>query len=343
MKNVYTTMKKALYSSLVILSLVATACSGSEDKSGDSKESDKKTENSNGSDDNMDSNDSDATSKDTIVEVVTNENGEEVEVVTNDNGEKVIIAEDGTETVVDPADIKKTTTTVDPQTDSNTSTTKEDETPDFNIHEYKKLDALLKKYVTSSGNVNYKSIKDNRSELDAIIEEFKQTTPESSWSKNQKLAFWINAYNIFTIKLIVDNYPTSSITKIAKEPWKKKIVTIGSNTYSLDHLENGIIRKRFNEPRIHFALNCASKSCPILLNKAYTAGNLNSALTSQTKKFLNDTTKNSFTKKEAKISKIFDWYKADFPDVMGFIQKYHPMDYTPKKTSYMDYSWDLNK
>ncbi|MDB3906532.1 DUF547 domain-containing protein [Crocinitomicaceae bacterium] len=333
-------MKKTLYSSLFVLTIIVTACSGSDDKSNESKEADKKTEQSKDKD--MDQVDSEIEIKDSIVEVVTNEDGEEVQVITNDEGKKVIVSEDGTETVVNPDDIKTSTVTVEAKPEPN-NTTQKDDTPDFNIHEYKKLDALLKKHVSSAGNVNYKDIKENRSELDAIIEEFKQTTVESSWSKNQKLAFWINTYNIFTIKLIVDNYPTSSITNITAKPWEKKIVTIGSNTYSLNHVENGIIRKQFNEPRIHFALNCASKSCPILLNKAFTAGNLNSLLTSQTKKFLNDTSKNTFSKKEAKISKIFDWYGEDFPDVMGFIKKYHPMDYDPKKTSYMEYSWDLNK
>lgn len=332
-------MKKTLYTSLFALAIIVTACSGSNDKSGESDKKDKKSEQSI-TDSDSDNNAPEPETKDTIVEVVTNENGEEVQVVTNEAGEKVIVAEDGTETKVNPEDIKVTTVTTETKTEPNTT---EDETPDFNIHEYKKLDALLKKYVSSSGNVNYASIKSNRSDLDAIIDEFKQTPLESSWSKNQKLAYYINAYNIFTIKLIVDNYPTSSITKITAKPWDKKFVTLGSNTYTLNHLENGIIRKQFNEPRIHFALNCASKSCPILLNKAYTAGNLSSALTSQTKKFLNDTSKNTFSKKEAKISKIFDWYGEDFPDVMGFIKKYHPLDYDPKKTTYMDYSWDLNK
>ncbi|GAB5418424.1 MAG: hypothetical protein Crog4KO_33620 [Crocinitomicaceae bacterium] len=336
-------MKKSIYSSLVILALLITACSGSDDKSDKNGENDNPNEqlkDSNTSGENPSKTDSDT--QETVIEVVTNEDGEEVQVTTNKDGEKVVVSDDGTETKVNPDDIKVTTVTVEDKTEPNT-TSKEDETPDFNIHEYKKLDAFLRKYVSAGGNVNYASIKTNRSELDAIIAEFKQSPVESSWSKNQKLAFWINTYNIFTIKLIVDNYPTSSITKIAAKPWNKKIVTIGSDVHSLDHVENGIIRKQFKEPRIHFALNCASESCPVLLNKAYTASNLNSYLTSQTKRFLNDTSKNTFSKKEAKISPIFDWYKADFPDVWAFINKYHPLDYTPKNTSYSEYSWELNK
>lgn len=234
------------------------------------------------------------------------------------------------------------------QSTSNNSdpTSTKDEAPAFNIHEYKKLNSFLGKYV-SNGHVNYASIKSNKSELMAIINEFESTSPSSSWSKNEKLCFWINAYNIFTIKLIVDNYPTSSITKITAKPWDKKFIEIGGSTYSLNGIETDIIRKKYDEPRIHFALNCASKSCPILLNKAYKPATLNSQLTSQTKAFLNDTSKNDFSsKKSVEISSIFDWYKDDFSSsggVIAFINKYKGTDYDSPKISYMDYSWDLNK
>lgn len=338
-------MKKTLYSSLFIAALLMTACSGSNDTPDAKDDAVEKTEQT--QNEGMDAPSSNSEKEaiegeNAVVEVVTNEDGEEVQVITNDNGEKVVVTEDGTEMVVNPEDIKVSKMPVEEKVMVDNST-QEDNTPDFNIHEYKKLDAFLRKYVSANGNVKYSSIQANRGELDAIVSEFKQSPVQASWSKNQKLAFWINAYNIFTIKLIVDNYPTTSITKIAAKPWNKKVVTIGSDVHSLDHVENGIIRKQFNEPRIHFALNCASESCPVLLNKAYTASNLNSYLTSQTKRFLNDTSKNTFSKKEAQISPIFDWYKADFPDVWTFIKKYHPLDYTPKKTSYSEYSWELNK
>jgi hypothetical protein len=140
-----------------------------------------------------------------------------------------------------------------------------DETePDtYDFHAYEKLDAFLKKYVTYSGHVNYASIKANKAELTAITKEFENNFPDGDFSYTQKLSYWINAYNVYTIKLIVDNYPTTSITKITAKPWNKKFIKLGGTTYSLNNLENDIIRKRFNEPRIHFALNCASKSCPV--------------------------------------------------------------------------------
>lgn len=225
---------------------------------------------------------------------------------------------------------------------------KEEPVSDYDFHSYKALDAFLKKYVNSSGNVNYAGIKADRSDLDPIIDEFKAQYPEDDWTKNQKLAFWINAYNVFTIQLVVDNYPTTSITKIAAKPWEIKCVKLKGHTYSLDHVENKIIRPQFGEPRVHFALNCASESCPQLHNKAYVAENLNYQLTNQTKKFLEDGTKNTFGKKEITISPIFEWYAADFTkngsSVIDFINKYRSESLDSEvKIKYSTYSWELNK
>lgn len=216
----------------------------------------------------------------------------------------------------------------------------------FDFHKYEKLNSLLKKYVTYSGKVNYSGIKSDVSSLNAVLKELQNNYPESNWSKNQKLSYWINAYNIYTIKLIVDNYPTTSITKITEKPWHKKFIKLNGSTLSLNHIENEIIRKKFNEPRIHFALNCASKSCPVLLNTAYTPGNIQSKLTSQTKRFLNDSSKNKFEAKEIYISKIFEWYKEDFTKngtVIDFINKYRTEQMSNPTIKYSDYSWDLNK
>lgn len=216
----------------------------------------------------------------------------------------------------------------------------------YNFHNYDQLNTLLKKYVSASGNVNYSEIKADHNALNTILKEFEDNYPEKNWSNNEKLAYWINAYNIFTIKLIVDNYPTTSITKITTEPWKKKFINLRGTTISLNHIENEIIRKEFNEPRIHFALNCASKSCPVLLNTAYTSDNLQSKLTSQTKRFLNDTSKNKFDNKNIYISKIFDWYKEDFTQngtVIDFINKYRTEQLSSPKINFTEYSWDLNE
>jgi len=230
-------------------------------------------------------------------------------------------------------------------TEQTTAADTEEDTYDF--HEFEKLNSLLSTYVSSAGNVNYAGIKANKSKLEEVLTEFENNFPDSDWSSAQKLTYWINAYNIYTIKLIVDNYPTSSITKITEKPWHKKFIKLNGTTYSLNQIENDIIRKRFNEPRIHFALNCASKSCPVLLNKAYTPGAVYSQMTAQTKRFLNDTSKNTYGKKEVQISKIFDWYQEDFTKggktVFDFINKYRTEQLDDQKITYQEYSWDLNK
>ena len=221
------------------------------------------------------------------------------------------------------------------------------EVSDSNFHKYEKLNTFLGKYVSAAGNVNYASIKTNKSELEAILDEYEATNIGSNWTSAQKLTYWINAYNIYTIKLIVDNYPTSSITNITAKPWHKSFIKLNGKTYSLNQIENDVIRKQFNEPRIHFALNCASKSCPILLNKAYLPETVYTQMTAQTKRFLSDTSKNTYGAKEIKISKIFEWYAEDFTKggatVIDFINKYRTEQLTNQKITYGDYSWDLNK
>lgn len=225
------------------------------------------------------------------------------------------------------------------------------ETPEVVIPEFKHqaFDELLRKYVTSSGKVNYKGFKTEISKLNNYIKELdKQYVNYNSWSKNKQLAFWINVYNAHTIKLITDNYPVSSITKIkGGKPWDYKFIKLGDKTYTLNQVENEIIRPKFNEPRIHFAVNCAAKSCPKLMNKAWTENNLNSALTIQTKAFLANTTENQLSAKQVKLSKIFEWYNADFTkngSLISFINKYSSTSVNENaKVSYNEYNWQLNE
>lgn len=218
---------------------------------------------------------------------------------------------------------------------------------DSDFHTYAKVSAFLKKHVTSTGKVNYAGIKKDMSELNVIVKTFEQNFPKKEWSNNQKLAYWINVYNVYTLKLVAENYPVSSITKITAKPWDKKFIALGGKIYSLGEIENEILRKQFNEPRIHFALNCASKSCPALLNTAYTASSLSTQLSAQTKKFLADMNKNDFSNsKSIRISKIFDWYKVDFTKsgtVIDFINKYRASKLNNPTITYLDYSWDLNE
>lgn len=216
-----------------------------------------------------------------------------------------------------------------------------------NFHDYINLTKFLSTHVSNSGKVNYNSIAKNRNELNSIINEFETNYPEANWTKNQKLSYWINAYNLFTIKLIVDNYPVTSIKNITAKPWDKKFILLGGNKLSLNNIEHNIIRKQYNEPRVHFALNCASESCPILLNMAYRASVLSSQLTAQTKLFLFDNSKNNFSdSNNIKISKIFDWYKSDFTNngtLINFFNNYLHDKLKSPVIDYMDYSWNLNQ
>ena len=116
--------------------------------------------------------------------------------------------------------------------------------------DHKQWDGLLQKYVSKNGKVNYKGFKKDGKALQVYLDNLSKNTPQRSWSKNATLAYWINAYNAFTVKLIIDNYPVKSIKDI-KDPWDKEFFILGSKKYSLGEIEHKILRK-MNEPRIHF-------------------------------------------------------------------------------------------
>ncbi len=207
---------------------------------------------------------------------------------------------------------------------------------------YKNYDAFLKKYVNKAGDVAYKKIK--KSDLETIVKEFQAATPQKTWSKNEQLAYWLNAYNLFTIRLIVDNYPLKKITDLDKgKPWDVKRIELGGQKYSLNQIENDIIRPTFKDARIHFAINCAAKSCPPLLNTAFTAANVQNYLEQRTKSFIISKS-NVLAEKNVKISKIFDWYKADFSDIPTFLSKYSTVKVAKDaKIEFLEYDWSLNE
>lgn len=203
---------------------------------------------------------------------------------------------------------------------------------------------FLKKHVSNEGAVDYKSIKANDAELTAYLNQFVEISPKASWSKNEILAYWINAYNAFTIKLIIDNYPTESIKNI-KNPWDQEFIPVNKKMLSLNYIEHEILRE-MNEPRIHFAIVCASASCPKLQNEAFIAEKLDQQLTTVTKEFLNDASKNNIQKDTAEISKIFKWFSKDFKEngtLIDFLNTYSRVTISSDaKINYMDYSWELN-
>jgi len=211
---------------------------------------------------------------------------------------------------------------------------------------------LLTKYVTPEGFVDYEGFKKDKDELKTYLDLISDNPPKEDQSDEYKMAYWINAYNAFTIDLIVDNYPLQSIKKISDgapmidSPWDIKFFKIGGVEFDLNTIEHGILRKEYSEPRVHFAVNCASISCPKLLDEAFTPEKLDAQLEAQAHYFINNTAKNKISESKISISKIFNWFAVDFKSDGGasaFIQKYVDTDITKAEVSYLDYDWNLNK
>lgn len=231
---------------------------------------------------------------------------------------------------------------------------------------HKQFTQILNDYVVN-GLVKYKEMKSDK-RLDEYLNQMSRIEPEKILNKNDKLSFWINVYNAFTLKLIVDNYPVESINDLhtggliigqilGKTVWHKEWIKIGGKTLSLNNIEHDIIREEFNEPRIHFALVCAALSCPPLRFEAFEGFKLNEQLEDQAKKFFNDNTKNQFDieAKTAKLSKILDWYDEDFgkndEEVLKYISQFLPNEVSKNirnnlsqwDIEYLGYDWELNE
>lgn len=267
-------------------------------------------------------------------------NAGEISESKNDNGEILEIIE-----IVD--NTKNTTTEVNNQEEANTITSEEpiiEHDTTFESFSHIIWQELLERHVNKNGNVNYSGFKSNSRQLKSYIDSLTIKIPTGDWSKEDKLAYWINAYNALTIDLIIRNYPLKSIKDI-KDPWDQRLWKFGDKWLNLNDIEHNILRK-MNEPRIHFAIVCASESCPKLQNEAFTASNLDEQLTKATKNFLSDTTKNEISENELKLSKIFKWFKRDFEQdssLIDFLNRYSDITISEKaKKSYKNYSWDLN-
>ncbi len=189
------------------------------------------------------------------------------------------------------------------------------------------------------------------------------------WSPPQRMAFLINAYNAWTVELILTRYPDLTSIKdlgsVFRSPWKQSIAPLLGSTRSLDDIEHGLLRGApdFSEPRIHFAVNCASIGCPALRPEAYTAIALEAQLDDQTRRFLGDRTRNRYSAQRARleVSRLFDWYADDFkaPDSAlspphAFLARYAELltdDPTAQAQirqgaatlNFLDYDWLLNR
>ncbi len=232
-------------------------------------------------------------------------------------------------------------------------------------HQWTEYSALLTDYV-ADGRVGYKTMKADRVRLDKLVTDVAEADL-SKITEDQKLAFYINAYNIITLRSVIDAYPVKSMKDI-DGVWKKQKWTVAGMEVTLNALENDVIREDFSEPRIHFALVCAAKGCPPLTSVPYLGDILDEQLAKAGKAFVTDTKRNWVDEKNGKIglSQIFQWYGHDFqdkyymPDVMHnlckednsavcYIMSHFPKDRQNKilgtdfKIEYLDYDWSLNE
>ena len=210
---------------------------------------------------------------------------------------------------------------------------------------FAKADAFFKAHV-NDGRVDYEAVKANPAELEAILA-LARDISVSKENAEEYQAFWINGYNLLTIKGIVDNYPLKSPLDVSGF-FDKTTREIGGKSITLNDIENKLLRANFpSEPRFHFVLVCGGLGCPPIIDEAYMPATLDTQLETQTKLALNNPQFIRVNKNRAKISQIFEWYKGDFTqsgqNLVSFINKYKteklPED---TKVSYYPYDWTLN-
>lgn len=226
------------------------------------------------------------------------------------------------------------------------------------------FDALLKEYVSNEGLVDYARLAEDQDEaLRPYLQELAATDPQNL-DEDERLAFWINAYNALALKLVLDHYPVGGIRKIkpsglpfipkVNSPFKIKVSEVGGRMRTLDEIEHAIIREEFDEPRIHFAVVCAAVSCPRLRREAYTGVALNGQLDDQARTFLGTEAKNAIPAGEdaIRVSKIFDWFEGDFGGSKAAVQRFlapyfagevrQRLEDAAYDVGYTDYDWALN-
>ncbi len=216
------------------------------------------------------------------------------------------------------------------------------------------FDALLRKHVDGDGWVDYEGLRSEAASLDTYIASL-ENAPFADLGRDEKLSLLINAYNAFTLRLILDHYLVKSIKDIPRaKRWRHTRWRIGSVTLSLDQIEHEQIRPKFAEPRIHFALVCAAIGCPKLRNEAYHAELIDEQLEDQTRYVHSHDQWFRYQPgaKEVYLTRLYDWYGADFEQVAGsvlaFVARYSAplkaaLDEGKKpRVKWLDYDWTLN-
>lgn len=220
---------------------------------------------------------------------------------------------------------------------------------------HEQWDALLKKHVGNDGFVDYKGFIRDSAALNQYLKVLETAHPsDKGWTRNEQMAYWINAYNAYTVQLIVRNYPVESIKDIKRglafvnSVWDIKFIHIQGFTYDLNNIEHNILRPVFKDARVHAAVNCASYSCPKLRKEAYTADKLEAQLDAGMREFINDPLRNRITADKAEVSEIFKWFNGDFErdagSVRAYLNRYAAVKMGEKTPiGHIDYDWKLNE
>jgi hypothetical protein len=225
-------------------------------------------------------------------------------------------------------------------------------------------DVLLKKHVVvldggKASQVRYAGMAQDRSALRVYLEQLSKVRQEEfdRWPREEQMAFLINAYNAFTVEKILARYPDiGSIWDFGKlfgNPFKDEFFVLLGQRRSLDWIEHEKLRQTYRDPRIHFAVNCASVGCPMLREEAYVAARLEAQLEAQARRFLSDRSRNRLREERLEVSKIFDWFKEDFEPRAAYFARYaEVLSDDPKGRSaiaggrlalrFLDYDWSLN-
>lgn len=220
---------------------------------------------------------------------------------------------------------------------------------------------ILRRHV-AGGLVDYRALRAD-ARLDAYLTTLASVEPGelARWPEADQIAFWIDAYNAFTLRLVLDHYPVKSIRSIGLLPGSAlrktfiRLPAAGSEPVSLDFIEHGTLRKRFREPRIHFALVCASRSCPPLREEAYRGADLDRQLEEATRAFLSDASRNRYdpATRTLRLSAIFKWFAEDFERASGSVIRFVAAHGSPAlggslaagsvDLAYEPYDWSLNE